>query len=79
MYSTRARVYARILNGLPREEKRVSDKSPPTSRSCVSGSWRAERAARASRLAARATAGRADFRVRRTRRLPGEDPRRRSR
>ena len=33
MYSTRTRVHARIPNGLPREEKRASDKSPPTSRS----------------------------------------------
>jgi len=44
MYSTRTRVHARIPNGHPREEKRASDKSPPTS-------WRAE-------LAARAAAGR---------------------
>ena len=61
MYSTRTRVHARISNGHPREEKRVSDKSPRTSRrgsSCVSGLWRAERAARAA-----------------VGRLPREDPR----
>jgi len=41
MYSTRTRAQARIPNGLPREEKRASDKSPRSSR-------RAERAARAA-------------------------------
>jgi len=41
MHSTRTRVHARIPNGHPREEKRVSDKSLRTSR-------RAERAARAA-------------------------------
>jgi len=39
VYSTRARVHARIPNGRPREEKRASDKSRRTSRF---GSWRAE-------------------------------------
>jgi len=45
----------------------------------VSGSWRAERAAIAlsgrPTAPAQAAAGRADFRVRRTRRLPREDAR----
>jgi len=79
-------VHARIPNGHPREEMCASDKCPPTSHPCVSGSWRAERAARASRPAACASAGRlpqrvpqqlacrANFRMRRTRRLPREDP-----
>jgi len=76
MYSTRTRIHARIPNEHPREEKRtwrVSDKSPRTSRrrsSCMSGSWRAERAGRLP-CAPRQSA----FRARRTRRLPHEDPR----
>ena len=80
MYSTRTRIHARIPNEHPREEKRtwrVSDKSPRTSRrrsSCMSGSWRAERAGRLP-CAPRQSAFRADFRARRTRRLPHEDPR----
>ena len=57
MYSTRTRVHTRIPNGHPREEKHALDKSPPTSRSCMSGSWRAELAARASRPAVSGAAG----------------------
>jgi len=46
MHSTRTRVHARIPKGLPREEKRVSDKSPLTK---VGEDRRAQLACRARR------------------------------
>jgi len=68
MYSTRTRVHARIPNGLPREEKRASDKSPPTSRP-ARGKLNGPRA-RGSRPARCSGARRGT-----PRRLPREDPR----
>jgi len=52
MYSTRTRIHARIPNGHPREEKRACRTKVRgqvgEGSSCVSGSWRTERAARAA-------------------------------
>ena len=68
-YSIRTRVHARIPNGHPREEKCASDKSPRTDKSA--GLWQAERAARAAAVGLqRRVRQQADFRARRTRRLP---------
>jgi len=65
MHSTRTRVHARIPNGLPREEKRVSDKSPRT----LSASWTG-RARRGNRQGA----GQGDCRVT-PRLIPRKNPR----
>jgi len=60
MYSTRTRVNARIPNGHPREENRASGQKSGRQVGELNGP-------RAPRQA--------DFRARRTRRLPREDPR----
>ena len=68
MYSTRTRVHARIPNGHPREEKRAC-------RTKFRGQVGELKGPRAPLQADCHGAARAEFRARRTRRLPHENPR----